>query len=191
MPLPPEGRARAVPPARHEFGHYIIAKVLGFEVREVFLRIEPPPIGHSGGSGIKKVKPVAPAEVTAYLRDRIKVLFAGSLAEALDNGVVNEQEAKRVLHEASGQDNAIAKELIQVICSLNNPPGDEAALQTALTDLENAIWAEAKALVERESGLIVALANDLADRVPGYSQLTVFPKAEIDAVPAMRGRFGA
>jgi hypothetical protein len=72
----------AAPAAMHEAGHYMVARVLGFDTGEIYINVDLK--GADGGSIIYPHKSLETlGEVCEYLERRIQVLCAGALAQHL------------------------------------------------------------------------------------------------------------
>ncbi len=89
-----EEMERQLPVARHEFGHYTVARFLGFEAEDVKLAAKATFGGVAGTAGLKLLHPLITSDdILKYCESRIKILFAGVLAEALENGVIKNDNA--------------------------------------------------------------------------------------------------
>ena len=82
---------------RHECGHLIAAKGLGFSTSEIILTSD------HGGSGIDLVTSVPTLDdVARFIEARIKVLYAGAIAEALDGKRIQAEATKKFLKTNAG-----------------------------------------------------------------------------------------
>lgn len=177
--------------ARHEIGHWIISRRLGFGAGDVTAKLTfgmgVPPVGRDGGSEITLRQDLTSIEETkAYLERRIQVCWAGVVAEALDphQHKVDIDEACRLASGQSGQTDAkIARELNQLLRNLkwSSVEGDTL---TQLKTLSDDLWERTIKLVEAESELIIGLAHNLTDRIraAGIGVKVTFPAAEIEAL---------
>jgi hypothetical protein len=153
--------------ARHEAGHYIAARCLGFPAAEITLELQ---IfnGHKAGSSVTVGQPLEslPA-VVSYLRKRVQVLFAGALAESLRHGKVNQDYALKCLEEKGGtNDFAKARELINLLRNIeHHETMTPETAQAELDPLSEKAWTDTISLVEGEADNIEALASQLAKEV--------------------------
>jgi hypothetical protein len=179
--------------ARHEAGHYIVARCLGFPATEITLELQILN-GHKAGSSVTVCQPLEslPA-VVSYLRERVQVLFAGALAESLCHGKANQDYALKCLQERGGSDDySKARELINLLRNIeHHATVAPEASQTELDALSEKAWTETISLVEGEADVIETLASQLTkevkavgtkftisvDMLNGYSCLAArFPK---------------
>lgn len=191
--LPDHLRRLAVDVAKHEMGHYVVSKALGFGTGDVSLEITGLVDGHRGGADITLPTRLATqGDVESYLRRRVQVLYAGALAESLPEnligGKVDNARAIEIIRGGHGaeQDHAKARELVHLIRNIRQTtahPGDEEAVQAELTALDEELWAQATCLVELHADMIVGLACNLANRVQALKQKVVWAGSEIDSLP--------
>ena len=73
---------------RHEAGHMVVAKVLGFETRELVYNE-----AQAGANLIIDPRLPDVNAISAYIRRRAAVLYAGVLAESLKEGKVDNNRA--------------------------------------------------------------------------------------------------
>ena len=84
MALPLDLRLLADRVAKHEMGHYVVARALGFRTGDVSIEIIGHAEGHRGTAEItlhEKIRSIE--ELRVYLERRIIVLNAGGAAETL------------------------------------------------------------------------------------------------------------
>lgn len=177
--------------ARHEFGHHVVARIVGFKTGKVSAG-KPLMAGPGGQAEIYLVRPLYTVpDVIEYSRSRIKVSLAGVGAETLENGKVNQERAAVFLTNGGGKDDYTkAREHLQLLRNLLHPGStvDEAAAEI------NALWDElsdeAVAIVEREHVLIEGLAAELAAKGATPLEPATFTAEELDAHPLIVARFG-
>src|SRR5260370_14413127 len=89
-------RQMAAGAARHESGHYVIARALGFRVTELYINTDLLGVDVDGGSGMMPHWQLTSLDaVIDYLERRIQVLCAGVLAEFLSGETVDENAAMK------------------------------------------------------------------------------------------------
>ncbi|WP_322106032.1 hypothetical protein [Paraburkholderia sp. J41] len=131
MELPEQGVDRYQAIGQHEAGHFFVARAMGFRVEKVTLKFigrgnekEPP---HRGEANIHLYRNLLGIDqVSKYLRDRISVLYAGALAEALKGHVIDEEIAKFSQETNAAVDVAKASEYLEML--LNVERGDDVSL---------------------------------------------------------------
>jgi hypothetical protein len=181
--------------ARHEIGHWIVARRLGFGAGDVTAKLTfgmgVPPIGRDGSSAITLRQDLTSiAETIDYLERRIQVCWAAVIAEALDphQRRVDVEEACRLAAGQSGQTDAkIARELNQLLRNLKWSTVDGDTL-TQLTTLSDDLSARTIKLVEENSELIIGLAGNLTDRLRAadIGVQATFSAAEIEMLPGVQ-----
>ena len=136
--LPSRARAR-LDILRHEAGHLVVAKLLGFETGFIQFGI------YDAGAEITLAAHFTelPA-IVAYIKRRVTVLYAGVLAEALNGNRVDTEQARQDLTGAAGaNDFAKIRELLTVLAGIegadipvNSDEYREPYFQRALTIVE-------------------------------------------------------
>lgn len=174
---------------RHEAGHYIVARALGFETGEVsicFFNSE-----HSEGSvETELVQYEGPFEAQAFLEKRIQVLFAGVMAESLVDGAVDEAAAKVKAEREGRQDRNIASEYVCMVRRYRHPGLTERNhIRKAQGAIFEELWEGARKLVERHHVAIFILGGHLAAKVEQASETYLTSNEEVEALPALQGFF--
>lgn len=170
--------------ARHEFGHYVSARSLGFRPGDVSAEIN----GTTGGSAsIDTFRPIKSlCEMALFCEDRIKVLYAGVQAEALTGASVDNGKALSLVADTGRGDHAMVQQLANILRNIrySDIPVEDGVLR--MQEDEKRLWNETKALVEANAELICALAKELYDRRAVHSKLAVFSEAELDDHPLLK-----
>ena len=185
----PDLKARAQRVARHECGHYIVARALGFATGFCSVTINFPN-GHKGEA--ETTLPTALrsiSDIDAYLVRRVKVLYAGSLAEALDASGIDEKQALINIRTGGEQDHAKARELIHIIRDLRHPDTTTEDSQPELDAIELELWNGAADIVIAERDIIEGLGKRLASEVKDYETRAMLSADVIDALPSIQKRF--
>lgn len=185
-PFPDHLMPSAVNLARHEMGHWVIARRLGFVPCSVTALIHLNG-GRDGGSEIILSENInSIEEIILYLERRIQVCWAGVVAEALGGGntavKVDPAYARSLLKEAGGRTDAkVARELLHCLRNLRGASlqGDCA---TQFGAIFSDLWGKTIDIVEQHSEIILALASNLSERIrgAGVSQKAVFQAHEIE-----------
>ena len=148
---------------KHELGHHIVARELGFKVggiqAKVFLGG-----GHDGEATIELPTPLrAKEDIVDYLQRRVQVLFAGVLAQQLQpNGVVEVASARddEFVKNNGSQDFAKARELTHLLRDILYPDDQtESEIQGHLTEIWEDLITRAVRIVEECHEMIEGLGN--------------------------------
>jgi len=176
--------------AKHEAGHYIVARVLGFGVGSISITITEG-AGHNAGSEIVPACPLSGDQaITGYLERRITVLYAGVLAESISVGGLDEHKANASLLTSGSRDFDKARELTHLLRNIRYPGADtEETIQQGLNDIREMLWRRAVEIVTAERSIIENLGSALAQRVTHFSRRFDLTDAELAEMPAMRKHF--
>jgi hypothetical protein len=181
-----------VPLARHEIGHYVIARVLGFETGSIKLKVLDFHGAHNGHSSSEPRRSLYSVDdVIKYSEDRIQVLFAGALAQSLSNGKIDDRAAVDVLEKGGGQnDFAKARELIRLIRNLRYPAVTyNADVQRGLDEINNDLWARTIALVEKDHHIICGLGDRISAELKYVGEEFELTEEELESLRSIRERF--
>ncbi|MER9593939.1 hypothetical protein [Mesorhizobium sp. M0244] len=150
--------------ARHELGHHFVGYHLKFEMGEVSIE---PPLGNlvfiGGTSELDTSRPITSMpDLEKWCEDRVKVLYAGVMAQALKSGVVDNQAAIDLTQGVSGNvDYKMVSQLLNLLRNIrynDRPPADaESAMQAD----ENKLWKDTSDLVTSYAPEIEGVAIDL------------------------------
>jgi hypothetical protein len=190
----PAAQEKVIFVARHEIGHLIVARALGFETGNCTITVSlgggRDPIGHHGSSQISLVAelPIA-TRIRDYLERRIQVCFAGALAESLkDDGTVDVGYAdNELLFGGATQDLKVVSELRCLLRNIVHPeilPPEAAAQQ--VQGLSDELWGRTIGLVKEYCDVIKGVAGNLANRVTHLDQPATITGKEIDVIPMMK-----
>lgn len=192
--IPHSRHAAVLKTLRHEFGHYVAARVAGFRTGAIAVQILEEAQAHPAGSDLKLWRPLRGIDdILRYLEDRIVVLYAGAMAEALANSKVDTDMAMDCLLTKGGQgDRSKAVELLQLARSIGSPDqNSEADMEREMSGLETAMLNRSRELIEAESSLIENVAHHFSNRVQFFGQRYVFSADELNEVDVIRTRFAA
>lgn len=177
---------------RHESGHFVVAKVLGFKTGCIGMIITDIQGGHKGEAEIELASKLDDIEsVEKYLKDRIIVLYAGALSESLNLGKIDNERALDIIRNGGGSnDHAKAKELIHLLRSIRAPDiSDPKEIQAGLDSIDAECWKNAAELVEAESVIIDWLGSRIASEVKLIGINYKLEGREIESLPEIKKRF--
>lgn len=188
-----EEMERQLPVARHEFGHYTVARFLGFEAEDVKLAAKATLGGVAGTAGLKLLHPLITSDdILKYCESRIKILFAGVLAEALENGVIKNDNAILYPETTGSQDHGKARELLQIARGILHPSTkEEKTANEELKSLSDRLWSEAGGIVEEYSDFIEGMALEIVKKDVRSFEGATFTGADLSAHPLVQRTFGA
>lgn len=180
-------RARKI--GRHEAGHYVIARVLGFTTGDITILLGPGQT-HKGGAAITLVEPLRNvSDITLYLERRIQVLYAGALAESMDFGEIDEAKSCSILESADSQDGAKAREFVLLLRSIKYPETPVESAQSELNSIGSELWTATIKLVNEHKAMIQGIGNRLADLVDVYGTTFTLTTHELNSIPEVQKRF--
>ncbi|MER9000644.1 hypothetical protein NKJ90_08275 [Mesorhizobium sp. M0051] len=180
--------------ARHELGHHVMARMVGFEVGDFKIGQGTLQIyGPGGSSSTNMMRPLRTKdEIVTYSRDRCKVAFAGVLAGEMEDAVVVEAQSENQLTHGGGRDDYTkVVENIQLLRNILYPDSgiDQAAKEVHV--LINELWIETIQIIIAEGLMIEQLAAELVARTMRTPKKALILTAEEMAeLPLLKRRFG-
>lgn len=178
--------------ARHEMGHFIVARYHGFVTGDCKIKLLfTGEVGHAASATIQLQRPIRSIEdVVSYAELRCQVLSAGALAEALDEdgGIDNAYAINETQNGGAKDDYSKVRELLHLIRNINHAaePIDDITSHQQLNAVYDRIWNDAAKIVTDNHELISGLAYNLADRVKMTDTEYVLTNNEIEQVPNFR-----
>ncbi|MGY3445531.1 hypothetical protein [Bradyrhizobium sp. USDA 4473] len=172
--LPPERKPIEI--LRHESGHLVIGRVLGFEYTGMVYEKT-----HAGARSDQKPIFSELAQVSAYLKLRIIVLYAGVMAESLNQGKVQNDQAIKLANGYQGSDDhQKVSEYSRIVAGIDcgDRPFDE-----VWKDTEKEVWKRAGELVEKYAKPIVELSRSLLGLIGGAETYQVTAE-QLHSIPA-------
>jgi hypothetical protein len=155
--------------AKHEAGHYVVARVHGFGVTDFYATLLDSRGGYRGGCETTIAQPLTTMpQVDDYLNRRVQVLYAGALAESLNSlGEIDYPAAANCLKVGGAMDDySKARELLNLVGNVRYAHGSTIGeMQTQLSAIEMNIWQAAASCVQADHLVIHGLARLLADRL--------------------------
>lgn len=170
--------------AKHEFGHYVSARNLGFMPGDVSVEID----GNKGGSvSIDTFRPIKSIdEMASFCEDRIKVLYAGVQSEALTAGRVDNKATLDLVADTGQGDHMMVQQLCNILRNIRYSDLPVGVGASRMQDDERRLWNETKELVEANARLICDLAQELYDRRAVHGMLAEFSEAELNEHPLLK-----
>jgi hypothetical protein len=134
---------------RHEAGHLVAAKILNFETGKIVLRA-------SQAEAEIILQPRFPDILTAieFMRRRIQVLYAGALAQSLENGKAVPKNANAFLDSTAVNDHSKARELVRFVVAMEYPEASDDVFAAKLTEVGEALYTAALNIIEQQSPVI-------------------------------------
>jgi hypothetical protein len=177
---------RPVDILRHEAGHMVVAKLLGFETESlIYTKL-------SAGAGLALAPALSDIEsVISYVERRMSVLYAGSMAEALSNGEVDGDKALLLLKGSTkpdappkadapaSDDYSKVRELARILAALMR---SERNVADILKENEERVWLKAGTLVEKYAEQIESVARTWRQKLGGLDEIAI-SKEETNAIP--------
>jgi hypothetical protein len=178
---------------RHEFGHLIAAKHLGFKTGLVLLKAK-----SAGAEIVLDVSLPALDDVASYIDRRIQVLYGGALAECLrKNNTIDASATSTKLRSTAADDFTKIREIMRIAVGIRNPEATANEFQTHLTAAKDDLFNRAAMIITQEAALIREMVDFFLDKrraasPKGKAPLTEFTLAaeDIDGHPSIVSRFG-
>jgi hypothetical protein len=169
---------------RHECGHLIAAKTLGFETGIIRVRTT------SAGAELNLLPALTSVyDAVVFIERRVQVLYAGAVAQSLDaNGKVNGPHCIRYLETTASDDFSKIREILRLLVGFKHPGVSYEDFAKHLDEETGRLSEMAGALVEKHVAVIKLLAQfvltkyDQAGRPPNFE----LAKADIDTSEPVR-----
>lgn len=179
---------------KHEAGHCIMAKELGFKTNGIIVKITKN--GHKASAGITILNQgIDNIEKTKeFLEKRIKVLYAGGIAESLNSsGELNEQHFAKVWEEGGGHiDHANIRELVRLLRDLVYPnTTDDDQANKELKELDDRFINEAGKIVSERIQIIEGIAQQITERIKELNIQYDFTEEDLNKIKSIRDLYGS
>ncbi|WP_423066054.1 hypothetical protein [Devosia sp. CN2-171] len=173
--------------AQHEFGHNIVGRAVGFDTGDVSAEIS----GSTGGTAavITNRAVTSIAEVESFCEDRIKVLYAGVLAETLKAGVLNQTAAIKLTQDTGRGDHMMVTQLCNLLRNIRYHSEPIAEAEKKMKADEIRLWNESAQMVTKYAPVIQSMAQELYERRSVHGKQAIMTKAELDAHPLIVATF--
>ena len=175
----------------HEAGHYVVARVLGFDTGSCVIDVKLDKIS-GGSSEITLWRSLAHSDVRPYLEDRIQVLMAGVLAQSLCKEGIDNDAACAATETLDGRsDYGKTTELIQLLRNIRFPDTNCAEdVYQQLNGISEDLWTKSHNHVLAERPTIEKLGEHLAMKAISSGGKYTLKADEINKLPAIKKRFG-
>ncbi|AMS39353.1 MULTISPECIES: hypothetical protein [Aminobacter] len=180
--------------ARHELGHHVMARIVGFKVGDFNIGQDTLQIyGPGGSSSTNMMRPLrTKEEIVTYSRDRCKVALAGVLAGEMEDAVIVEAQSENKLEHGGGQDDYTkAIENIQLLRNILYPDSDIDQATKEVHVLLKELWMETIQIISAEGLMIEQLATELVERkMKTPKKALILTAEEMAELPLLKERFG-
>lgn len=192
-PVPESLRPLLVQKARHEYGHMVSARALGFQTGEVTLRLTSLEGHHEATSEIMIHQPLHDiAQISDYLERRVIVLFSGAMAEAQSAEDVGGDYVEEIccVGGDGARDMVKIHELIGLHLNITKP--NQMAVKDVVVgrrELYSRLRTKSAKLVSAEYALIETLAVRHAEQIKTLNSGWGYHAQDFEAMPEFRLRF--
>jgi hypothetical protein len=179
---------------KHEAGHCIMSKELGFKTNGIAVKITTN--GHKASAGITILNQgIDNIEKTKeFLEKRIKVLYAGGIAESINgSGELDKEHFAQVWEEGGGHiDHANIRELVRLLRDLvyPNTTTDEEA-NKELKALDDRLINEAGEIVGERIQIIEGIAQQITERINELNIQYDFTEDDLNKIKSIRDLYGS
>jgi hypothetical protein len=148
-----KNRATTTAIFRHECAHLIVARSLDFVTSDITLSAD------RGMSGVDVLPLVATLDdVAGFLEARIKVLYAGAIAQALQGKKVQGQATRRLLETTASDDFSKIRELMRLLVGIKYPNASREQFQHRLDEATELLSDQSAKIVLANVDLIIDMA---------------------------------
>lgn len=179
---------------RHEAGHYVVGRCLGFRTDFISIRLLDVHGGHGAEAAVTLPQPITTLEtLLKYAEDRIQMLFAGSLAQNPAYLHCDNANAADILQNKGGKsDFDKAVELIHVIRNIRYATDvTDSEAQDHIKLINRDLWRRAIEIVKKEAKVIEAVSRVLAAKVTAIGVRYQIDAGEINGIPEVIARFSS
>ena len=178
---------------RHEAGHYVIGRCLGFKVDSISVEILDYAGAHNGESAVTLPEGTSSLDaVVQYAERRVQMLYAGAIAQAMKGSGIDDAEAVKIIEGPNAAtDFAKARELLHIIRNIKYPEDTtDAQCQKHLTAINRGLWLQTMQLGTQEADVINGLGSRLASDVKVIRKKYTLQTDYINSLPAIIARYG-
>ncbi len=174
---------------RHEVGHLVMAKIMGFKTGSISFVMHDLRGAHEASAEVfLQNSLLSVSEVANYLERRIMVLFAGALAEAVDIDDVGGISARKSISEGDGRtDGDKVQDLVHLLRNIRCPhTASTEQMSDELNSIWNGLWEKSAAIVKQEYVLLKELAANLAPRIQMIGERLYLDSQDVDVLPGLQ-----
>ena len=171
---------------RHELGHWLAAKKLGFCVGDIGITIHEnfSGFGYAGTANILPCHKIDDIEdLKNYLRNRIAILFSGVLSQVMikDEAEISSRLVEKLLASDGADDNSKIIELTHILRGVlySDNMSSEMEIQQR-SEIMSSCWELACSNLEEYKDLIDFLLNEIGKCVTQSNKLYKFSRSQIE-----------
>ncbi|OYY85740.1 MAG: hypothetical protein B7Y61_07250 [Rhizobiales bacterium 35-66-30] len=173
--------------AQHEFGHHIVGRAVGFDTGDVSAEFSATAGGYAVIITNRTVATIS--DVEQFCEDRIKVLYAGVLAETLKGGVIDGEAAVKLAYTTGSVDHKMVQQLCNLLRNIRYSIETMVIAEEKMQADETRLWNEAADLVGMYASAIQDLAKELYDRRFLAGKMAIMTEAELRVHPLILKHF--
>ena len=174
---------QSLPICRHEVGHYIVAKQLGFKMNGINIKIIDNRGCHDAENNLELYRKLRTMkDILNYLDDRIQILYAGALAQSLSNGAVNTDHAEKYFEYGSDHDQKKALELVEIIRNIRYPDSDENTAIKEIEQIRRELFSKTQNVVVSNERIICKLSQKLDSEIHQLGETYDFSEDKINDI---------
>lgn len=179
--------AKMLDRAQHEFGHHIVARALGFAPGDVSAEIS----GNAGGtSAMDTSRPLMTVDdIVQFCEDRIKVLYAGVLAETLRADAIDNAAVLKLAHSTGKMDHMMVQQLCNLLRNVRYANDPKPLAERKMQADEARLWNESARLVVLYAPLIQNLAKELHNLRADHGKPAIMTELELNQHPMIVQHF--
>lgn len=170
---------------RHELGHWVVARSLGFDVGGITIRIlggSHGSLGHQGSAQLFPMPALSTLEdVLQYTEDRIAILYAGVATQAMFEKDIDAAGIETMMATDGMGDRSNIQELLHIARAIAHPVTRTSGNELEQTkEILERCWVRANEILEAHRTRISGMANRLRKQVVACDVEYAFTAAELD-----------
>jgi hypothetical protein len=175
------------PIARHEAGHFVVAKVLGFETEDIKFKANNFS-QNNGNCAINLNQSILNIDdLLKYCEKRVMVLYAGAIAQSLQNGIPNNDILQNIFKTNAISDCDKIREHIFIIRNIKySATVEESEIQQELDIIDDELFKKTIPIVIDNNDIIKSLANQLLIRIKKYGDESILKKGILENMPMIK-----
>lgn len=169
---------------KHEVGHWVVAKLLGFKTGEIRIEIisNCSSMGHFAAATIRPEPDLNSLDsLLRYIENRACILFAGVISQVLDKPDKNETTAATLLDTDGADDKGKVKDLLFIARGIRFSGSiQESTELDHINILQAEYWKKANELVINNEETILFISKKIAQIVSSRNKCYVFRDEELN-----------